>query len=435
MRRLQKIAPMAGMLLILLSLVGCENTVSGGNSKDKTTQQEKMEEEESLPPESPSVVTPGPGAEVLPAAQAAAAPETQAEMTPTAAPVEQRTQADMESRRVESGIERWIATAPVEHQVAQLFMVPNSLGLNLSEYPVGGIIYFEEDLVSPEQTRQMLQAAVRESSAAVGIPVFTGVDEEGGIVNRISKNPAFGMSDPGNMADLGAAGDTELVRRTMENMGAQLYQLGFNVDFAPVADVSMDGSGADIKKRSFSSDANQAADMVRAAVEGLQSSGVCAAAKHFPGLGGTSTDTHDGTAVTGRTLEEMTVSEFLPFQAAIEAGSKFIMAGHISAVNLDESGMPASMSPTVLTQILRQQLGYEGIVITDAMNMGAIVDHYGSGEAAMQAIAAGADMILMPYDFYGARNTVLEAVQNGTISQERLHESLRRILRVKYSLN
>ena len=341
---------------------------------------------------------------------------------------------EKEQQEMEIWIENRIADMSLEDQVAQLFIVGNYLGLDLSVYPVGGLIYFESDLQDPDQTRQMLQTAKDRSLSAVGVTVFTTVDEEGGSVTRVAGNPAIELADPGNMVDLGGTGDTNLVRVTLEEVGTYLSGLGFNTDFAPVADVYTDISNYYTKLRAFSNDPQIAADMVKAAVQGLHDGGVCTAVKHFPGLGYTSEDSHEERTITTRTLKEMQQWELLPFQAAIDAGTDFVMVGHVTAENVDESGLPATMSSVMVNGILREQMGYDGIVLTDAMNMGAIVNRYSSGEAAVQALLAGVDMILMPADLESAYYAVLDAVQNGTISEEQLHTSFGRILKVKYKM-
>ena len=186
-----------------------------------------------------------------------------------------------------------------------------------------------------------------------------------------------------------------------------------------------------IGSRSFGSDPNLVAPMVAAAVEGMQSSGVSACLKHFPGLGDTVEDTHDGMATTEKSLEDFNAIDFPVYQAGINAGADMVMVSHLSAPNVTGDNTPASLSEKMITEILRGQLGYQGIVITDAMGMTAITDYYTADEAAVKAVQAGADMILMPEDYETAYNGVLEAVNNGTLSEERINESLRRIFRVK----
>ncbi len=207
---------------------------------------------------------------------------------------------------------------------------------------------------------------------------------------------------------------------------------GFNVDFAPVADVLTNVDNTVIGNRAFSSDAGVAAQMVSRAVTGLQETGVSACLKHFPGHGDTAGDSHTGAAQTDRTKEEMEAEEFLPFQSGIEAGVDMIMVGHITAPNLtDGDSLPASISEKIITGVLRNELGYHGIIITDAMNMGAITEYYKSDVAAIMALKAGADMVLMPENFEEAYQGVLDAVVDGTVSEERINDSLRRIYRVK----
>lgn len=406
-----------GLAVLAFCMAGCrekdmENeTAAAGREAEKTPPEEKT-----------GLITP----EEVP--QIVLVPEKQEPAPQTEPTEEEKRQLEMEQ-----WVEEQISSMAIEQQVAQLFFVGNYVGVDQSVYPVGGLIYFENDLQNPEQTRAMLQQARQTSQSVTGVTVFTAVDEEGGSVTRVAGNPAFELEDPGNMADLGSSGDTELVQSTMKQMGTYLKELGFDTDFAPVADISTEISNYYTKLRSFSGEPQTASDMVTAAIGGLHEGGIGTAAKHFPGLGHTSEDSHEGKTVTTRTLEEMQQCELLPFQAAIDAGTDFVMVGHVSAVNVDTSGVPATLSPVMVDGILREQMGYDGIVITDAMNMGAIVNQYSSGEAAVKAILAGVDMILMPADFESAYNAVLSAVTDGTISQERLQQSLRRILTVKYS--
>ena len=189
-----------------------------------------------------------------------------------------------------------------------------------------------------------------------------------------------------------------------------------------------------IGDRAFGSDAALVSQMVASAVQGLQDTGVSACIKHFPGHGDTSVDSHEGAVETDRTAEEMQGTEFLPFQAGIEAGTDMVMVGHISAPGLTGGdAAPASINENIITGVLRRQLGYDGIVITDAMNMSAISEYYTADEAAIKALKAGADMILMPEDFVTAYEGVIAAVKDGTIDENRINDSLKRVYRVKYA--
>ena len=232
------------------------------------------------------------------------------------------------------------------------------------------------------------------------------------------------------MADIGASGDTQQAYEAGNTIGAYLAKLGLNLDFAPVADVLTNADNETIGSRSFGSDANVVASMVPSLVEGLEANQVSACLKHFPGLGDTAEDTHDGMAVTERTLEEFQSAEFPAFKAGIDAGADFVMVSHVSAPSLAGDNTPASLSKDVVG-MLRNELEFDGVIITDALNMKAITDYYTADEAAVKAIQAGVDMLLMPENFETAYNGVLQAVQDGTISEERINESLRRIYRIK----
>ena len=180
-----------------------------------------------------------------------------------------------------------------------------------------------------------------------------------------------------------------------------------------------------IGDRSFGTDPNLVAPMVSAMIEGIQSTKVSACMKHFPGIGDTTEDSHDGMAVTQKTLEEFSATDFPVYQAGIAAGVSYVP-------NVTGDNTPSSLSGQMVNDILRGQLGYQGIVVTDAMNMGAITEYYTADEAAVKALQAGVDMILMPEDFGIAYSGVLDAVNNGTLTEERINESLQRIYRIKY---
>ena len=300
--------------------------------------------------------------------------------------------------------------------------------------PVGGLIYMADNLLSTEQTTEMLTNMQNIAMERTGLPVFLSVDEEGGTVARVAKNDAFGVTDVGNMSDIGATGDAQNAYNAGVTIGTYLKQLGFNVDYAPVADVLTNPDNTVIGTRSFGSDASVAADMVTKALEGLSSQGVFGVVKHFPGHGGVSGDSHDGAVTLDKSLEELMQTEFVPFQKAVENGVSFVMVGHISVPQVVGDNTPASLSQMMVSNVLREQLGYQGIVITDAMNMGAITGSYTADQAAVMAVNAGVDMILMPQDYETAYNGLLQAVQDGTITEDRINESVTRIVKVKLQM-
>ena len=355
------------------------------------------------------------------------------------APVEEEPQELTSDDYLNQIADSCIAEMSLENKVAGLFMVtPEALtGVDtviqagdttkqkLSEYPVGGLVYFSKNIKSADQLKEMLDT----TRNTMIYPVFLAVDEEGGSVSRVA---GAGLADDvGDMSEIGSTCDPEKAKEAGTTIGTYLSQFGFNVDFAPVADV-VSAENAVIGNRSFGSDPNVVGTMVAAEVQGLQESGVSACLKHFPGIGDTTTDTHDEKAVSEKTLEDMQQTDLPAFQSGIDAGADFVMVSHMSLPNVVGDDTPCSLSGAVISDLLRNQLGYNGIVITDALDMSAITDSYSSAEAAVKAIEAGADMLLMPENFEEAYQGVLDAVQNGTISEDRINESLKRIYRVKY---
>ena len=347
-----------------------------------------------------------------------------------------------EEQKTEELIEEYLSNMPLEDKVSQLFFVqPEALtGVDtavqasdmtkeaLQEYAVGGIVMFSKNI----QDRDQICAMLANLQAYSKYPLFLGVDEEGGsLVARVANSGTISVPTFPNMMEIGNTGNPEEAYEVGRTIGTYLKNLGFNLDFAPIADVLVNPENQVIGERAFGSDAELVAKMVKRVVEGLQEQEVSAVLKHFPGHGGTEADSHEGTAILNRTLEELRSEEFLPFQSGIEAGADMIMVGHISVPEVTGDDTPATLSETVITDLLRNELEFDGIIITDSMSMGAIVDHYGPGEAAVQVIRAGGDMILMPQDFVEARQAVLEAVYQQEITEERINESLRRIYRIK----
>lgn len=350
---------------------------------------------------------------------------------------------------VDSIIAQYLSTMTLEEKVAQLFIVtPEALidGVDhvtaagdmtkeaINDIPVGGFIYLSDNLKSVEQVQSMLSNVQTYSMERIGLPALLCVDEEGGTVARIAGNNSFGVDNVGDMAQIGATNDADNAYSAGNYIGAYLSDLGFNVDFAPVADVLSNPDNQVVKKRSFGSDTDNVSQMALAFSNGLMSQGIAATYKHFPGHGATLGDTHEGYAYTDKTLDELMECELLPFQEGIDNGIEIIMAGHISLPNVLGDHTPASMSREILTDLLRNEMGYDGIIITDALNMGAITQQYSSAEAAITAINAGADLILMPEDFGSAYQGVLDAAANDEIPLERIDESLVRILRLKLKL-
>lgn len=346
---------------------------------------------------------------------------------------------------LEERIDAQMAQMTLEEKVLQMFMItPEALTgygtvtaagdvtyQSLQKYPVGGIILFAQNVIDPDQLGTMNGNLQNYSEEITGLPMFISVDEEGGKVARIAKNFNFSVETFSDMRSIGDSGDTTKAYEVGNTIGAYLNQYGFNLDFAPDADVLTNPDNQVIGTRSFGTDPYVVSEMTQSVVKGLEDNQVYACLKHFPGHGATSGDTHAGYAYTDKTLDELMQSELVPFSNGIQNGVHFIMVSHIAAPQVTGDNLPASLSPYMIQTVLREQMGYDGIVITDAMNMGAISDNYGSADAAVRSVNAGADIVLMPKDFVSAYQGVLNAVENGTISADRIDESVRRILRVK----
>ena len=265
----------------------------------------------------------------------------------------------------------------------------------------------------------------------IHIPIFLASDEEGGLVARI-EDSGIGVPYVGPMGEVGASGDPAAAFEAGSTIGGYLHELGINLDFAPDADVLIDPYNQTIGNRSFGTDPFLCGQMVGRFIDGLHDQGVASCIKHFPGLGDTETDTHTGGAWSSRTIEDYRGAEFLSFRGGIEAGTDMVMVSHLSNTALTGSDLPASLNKVVMTDILRDELKFEGVIITDSLQMGAVTERLDSAEAAVTAFEAGADILLMPIDFQAARQGILDAVESGRISEKRIDKSLRRILMTRY---
>lgn len=292
----------------------------------------------------------------------------------------------------------------------------------LERYPICGILYRKPNMLSQSQLKQMLD----NSQSYSKIPLILTCDEEGGRVTRLMST--VGTTWVGPMLDYEDQGP-ETAYDNAYTIGSDLASCGFNTDLAPVADVWTNPENTVIGDRAYSTDFNTAAELVAAAVEGFHDGGVGAVLKHFPGHGGTSTDSHDGATYLYRTLDQLRQRELIPFQAGIEAGADAVMMGHLIVPDLDDQ--PAPLSYEIVTGLLREEMGFNGVVMTDAMEMSALTKYYTGGQAAVMAIQAGVDILLCPGDLDGTIAALEAAVEDGSISEERLDESVQRILTFK----
>ncbi len=297
------------------------------------------------------------------------------------------------------------------------------------DYPVGGIILYAWNIEDETQ----LASIIKQVRSLNGSPLLC-IDEEGGRVSRIANNPNFHVKKYESMAAIGATGDPKNAYECGNTIGTYLKRYDFDIDFAPVADVNTNPDNIIIGPRAFSDDPAVAAPMVTNYLQGLKDAGITGCIKHFPGHGDTTNDTHSGYVQSLKTWDEMNQCEMVTFRAGIQWGCQLIMTAHIAVPNVTGTNIPSTLSPVVLQDKLRGELGYQNIIITDGMEMGAITKHYTSGEAAVGSIKAGVDIVLGPRDFTEAFDAVIAAVNNGTLSEERINQSVRRILTLRYAM-
>lgn len=330
-----------------------------------------------------------------------------------------------------------------EQKIGQLFCVSFS-GAELTdevkeflkEYSIGNVILFSKNIDNAAQTAKLCSDLQKEITANTGAAAFIGTDQEGGTVVRVTDGA---VHYPGAMA-VAAAGSADNARLVGENTGEELKALGINIDFAPDADVNSNPDNPVIGVRSYGDSPDAVGELAAAFAEGMISSGEVCTAKHYPGHGDTATDSHYGLPTSDKSLDELTRSELVPFQRLIDAGVPAIMAAHIMYPQID-SDNPASMSKILLTDILRNKLGFDGMIVTDGLRMGAITDNFGTPEACVAAVNAGADMLLTGSGgesedaSFDAQiecvEKVREAVKAGEISRETLDGAVLRILKCK----
>ncbi|MEU7450662.1 glycoside hydrolase family 3 protein [Streptosporangium roseum] len=344
-----------------------------------------------------------------------------------------------------SKVEAVLARMSVEDKVGQLFMpvlygsaADTVSGENqarfgvgtpakaVARYRPGGVILFPW-AGNVKNVRQVVALTNGLQKASPEIPLLVGADQENG---RVSRMAPLVTEMPGASV-IGSTGDPSLARKAAKVTGTELRALGINLDFAPVADVNINPRNPVIGPRAYGSDPKKVAPMVAAAVQGFHDAGIASTAKHFPGHGDTNVDSHSGLPVIQHSLSQWNKLDAPPFAAAIGKNIDAIMSAHVVMPKLDPSGDPATLSKPILTGLLREKLGFDGVVSTDALDMAGVRKKYGDGQVAVRAIQAGVDLLLMPPDFPKAYGAVLAAVKSGKISTARLDQSVRRLLKLK----
>ena len=298
-----------------------------------------------------------------------------------------------------------------------------------ADYPVGGVILYAWNIDNESQ----LAGFISQIRSLNGSPLLC-IDEEGGRVARIANNPNFDVKKYESMEAIGKTGNPANAYECGNTIGTYLTKYGFDIDFAPVADVNTNPDNVIIGPRAFSDNPAVAAPMVTNYLQGLKDAGITGCIKHFPGHGDTTADTHYGYAKSLKTWDEMLQCEMVTFRAGIKWGCQLIMTAHIAAPNVTGSDVPSTMSPIILQDKLRGELGYRNIIVTDAISMGAITNQYTTAQAAVGSILAGSDIVLDPRNYVEAFDAVMAAVADGTISEERINQSVRRILTLKLQM-
>ena len=334
-------------------------------------------------------------------------------------------------------IEEIIENMSLEEKVGQLFQigfsgqeVTSEVKEMITEYNVGGIIYFSRNIESPAQVAQLSNNLQELAVENEGIPLMISADQEGGTVTRLNGGTHF----PGNMA-LGATRDNNLAYKAGQATAGELKNVGINMNLAPVLDVNNNPDNPVIGVRSFGEDPQLVAELGTSYIEGMQEKGVIACGKHFPGHGDTDTDSHLDLPVIDHDRERLNSVELLPFREAIAAGVDSIMTAHIYFPTIEpKEGIPATLSRNVLTGLLREELGFEGLIITDCMEMNAIANTFGTVEGSIMTLEAGSDTVLVSHDYEKQKKSigaVVSAVREGRISEERIDQSVERVLKLK----
>lgn len=337
---------------------------------------------------------------------------------------------DPVEKTLDEKVEAELQKMTLDQKIAQLLIVEapartinNELSQQMSTAPYGGFILMSDAYGTLAETRDFVRK-LREASA---YPLIISTDQEGGTVQRINNISSPKATTIPFAADMASKDDANLVKEIGGVVGKELSAIGINLDFAPVQDVNSNPSNPVIGRRSFSNDPNEVAEYSLAFANGLAESHVTPVYKHFPGHGDTETDSHKTLPIVNRARAELDALELVPFKKAIESGAEMIMVAHIALPQITGDNTPATMSHKITTELLREELGFEGLIITDGVNMGALTKNYPAEEIYYRVVEAGADLVLMPENPQLAMSSI-----KAHISESRIDESVRRILRYKY---
>ena len=332
-------------------------------------------------------------------------------------------------------VEETLEDMTLDEKIGQMMIVyyhssqmDDTLKSALTEVKPGGFILFAENITTYEKTLEF----IKEVKATAKIPMFMSVDQEGGNVQRFRFLKETDISDIPYMKEVGDIDDIELTKKVGKVIAEELRVFGVNMDFAPVIDVYSNPDNTVIGKRAFGTDKEKVAKHGIALASSLEENGVIPVYKHFPGHGNTATDSHYALPVVTKTKAELEDLDIYPFVEAIKNGAKVIMIGHLAVPELTGDKIPASLSKKIINDYLKEDLNYDGLVITDALNMGALTNYYSTDEICGKAVEAGVDILLMPSSSRKCLASVKAAISKGTIDEERIDESVRKILKLKY---
>ncbi len=340
-----------------------------------------------------------------------------------------------EQNYMEEQISNYLNGMSLEEKIGQMLMISNrtptmtsELNTTLNHVKPGGFIFFAENFTNQENSKKL----IKDINDTAKIPMLLSIDQEGGRVQRIKSQNDIIVTDIPPMSEIGATNDFKKAYEVGVTIGTDLKTFGLNMNFAPVLDVLTNTENKSILGRSFGNNSTTVSEMGINVANGLKSTGIIPTYKHFPGHGSTTVDSHYELPVLTKTKEELWESDLIPFQNAIHNQAEVIMIGHLAIPNITNNNIPSSLSKEIITDLLKNELNYKGIVITDALNMKAITKYYSESQIYEMAINAGVDILLMPEHPEMAINMIKDSIEKGKIKESQINDSVKKILTLKY---
>ncbi|MBR1385322.1 MAG: glycoside hydrolase family 3 protein [Bacilli bacterium] len=350
-------------------------------------------------------------------------------------PVNNETYHSKDMKAIEDKVEKIMDDMTIEEKIGQMIfafynkdVVDDELKDIITNTKIGGFVLFAKNFSTYEKTLSFIKEVKKYNS----IPLFISIDQEGGKIQRLNELRDVSVSDIPYMYDLGSMNDKELSYNVGKVIAEELRVFCINMDFAPVLDIYSNSLNTVIGKRAFGSDYKTVTDNALSLAKGLEDNGIIPVYKHFPGHGDTIIDSHEDLPIITKSREELLNFELIPFKRAIESGANIIMVGHLAVPSITKDNIPASLSKKLISDFLKDELGYRGLVITDALNMKALTNYYSEDELCPIAVKAGVDLLLMPPSPKVCLTSVINEIQKGNISIDRINESVRKILKLKY---